>query len=128
MKLGPLQINFRRLGIFVIIGILLVLVMDFNNRMENLARLQAQAAIVRAEATSVMVAQVALQTQVAEATSQSAVDKYAREQARLAKPGDKLIIPLPQPGTTPAPSPTPVPELSNLSNMEIWLLYLFDTK
>jgi hypothetical protein len=125
MKIGPLQINLRRVGVFVAIGILLVLVMDFNNRMEELSRLQNQAATVRAEGTAVMVTQAALQTRAAEATSVSAVEQYAREQARLALPGDKIVIPLPQPGSTPPPTPSPTPAYSNLSNWDIWMLFLF---
>jgi hypothetical protein len=125
MKIGPLQINLRRVGVFVAIGILLVLVMDFNTRMEELSRLQNQAATVRAEGTSIMVTQRALQTQAAESTSIAAMEAYAREQARLAQPGDNVVIPLPQPGSTPMPTPSPTPAYSNLSNWDIWMLYLF---
>ncbi len=125
MKLGPLQINLRRLGIFIAIGILLAMVMNFNSRMEELTRLQNDAATVRAEATGVMITQIALQTQVAEATSVSSVEEYAREQARMAQPGDKVIIPLPQPGITPTPAPTPTPAYKDLSNWEIWMIFLF---
>lgn len=125
MKLGPLHINLRRVGIFVAIGILLALVMDFNSRMEELVRLQNQAATVRAEGTAVMVTQSALQTQAAQATSMSAVEQYAREQARMAQPGDYVVIPLPVPGSTPPPTPSPTPAYSTLSNWEIWMLYLF---
>lgn len=125
MKIGPLQINLRRVGVFVAIGIFLVLVMDFNNRMEELGRLQNQAATVRAEGTAIMVTQSALQTKAAEATSVDAVEAYAREQARLSLPGDNVVIPLPQPGSTPPPIPTPTPAYSNLSNWDIWMLYLF---
>ena len=123
MKIGPLQINLRRVGVFVAIGILLVLVMDFNNRMEELSRLQNQAATVRAEGTAVMVTQAALQTRAAEATSVSAVEQYAREQARLAQPGDHIVIPLPQPGSTPPPTPRPTPPYSNISNRANRMLF-----
>lgn len=125
MRIGPLQINLRRVGVFVAIGILLALVMDFNNRMEELSRLQNQAATARAQGTAVMVTQAALQTRAAEATSISAVEQYAREQARLAQPGDNLVIPLPQPGSTPLPTPSPTPAYSNLPNWDIWMLFLF---
>lgn len=125
MKIGPFQINLRRVGVFIAIGILLVLVMDFNHRMEELRQLQNQAATVRAAGTAVMVTQRALRTKAAEATSISAVEQYAREQARLAQPGDKVVIPLPQPGSTPPPTPSPTPAEANLSNWDIWMLYLF---
>jgi hypothetical protein len=125
MKIGPLQINLRRLGIFIAVGILLVLVMDFNNRMEDLTRLQAQKATQSANATAVMVTQYALETRLAEATSAVAVEEYARDQARLAQPGDKVIIPLPQPGATPVPAPSPTPVFATMTKWEIWMIYLF---
>ncbi len=33
--------------------------------------------------------------------------------------------PLPVPGSTPLPTPSPTPAYTNLSNWDIWMLYLF---
>jgi hypothetical protein len=99
--------------------------MDFNNRMEELARLQREAAIVRGQATAVIVTQQALQTQVAYATSPAAVEAWAREQNRMAREGDIVIIPLPDPNATPSPTPMPAPALSGLTKWEVWFDLLF---
>ena len=125
MKIGPLQINLRRLGVFISIGILLVLVMNFNARLEELSRLQGEAATVRAQGTAVMVTQSALQTQVAQATSPAAVEEFARDQAHMAQPGDKVFIVMPAPGSTPPPAPAATPILTNLTNWDLWMLLIF---
>jgi cell division protein FtsB len=125
MKIGPLHINLRRLGVFISIGIFLVLVMNFNARLEELSRLQGEAATVRAQATAILVTQSALETQVALATSPAAVEEYARNQARMAQPGDKVFIVIPAPGSTPQPTPTTVPILTNFTKWDIWMLLIF---
>jgi hypothetical protein len=125
MKLGPLQIQPQRIAIFIGIAIVLLFIMDFNSRMEELARLQNEAATVRAQATGVMVTQYALMTQQAYATSPAAVEEWAREQARMAQPGDKVIVPLPAPNTTPAPTPTPEPRFADLTKWDVWVAIFF---
>jgi cell division protein FtsB len=125
MQIGRFRLDVRRLGIVVGIVILLFLIMDFNNRMEELTRLQKEAAIVRAQATAVIVTQQALQTQVAYATSPAAVDAWAREQNRMAQDGDIVIIPLPDPNATPPPTPMPTPVLSGLTKWDVWFDLLF---
>ena len=125
MKIGPLQIDFRRLGIFFIIALVLVLVMNFSSRLGDLAHLQNIAATVHVQATGVIQTQSVLQTQVAQATSPAAVDEFARNEAHMGKPGDKAIVVLPVPGTTPEPSPTPTPAVNDLSPLDVWRLFIF---
>ena len=104
MKIGPLEINFRRLGIFVIIGLVLILVMNFNTRLGELA---------------------VLQTQVAEATSSDAVDAFPRGEAHMGMPGDNVIVVMPVAGATPEPTPTPTPAVNDLSTWQVWMLFIF---
>jgi len=125
MKIGPLQINLRRLGVFLSVGVLLVLVMNFNARLEELSRLQGEAATVRAQGTAIMVTQAALETQVALATSPAAAEEFARDQAHMAQPGDKVFIVMPAPGSTPPPAPTATPILTNLTKWDVWMLLIF---
>lgn len=125
MKIGPLEINFRRLGMFLIIALVLVLVMNFSSRLGDLAHLQSRAATVYVQATGAILTQEVLQTQVAQATSPAAVDGYARIEAHMGKPGDKVVAVLPVPGTTPEPTPTPVPPSTDLSTWDVWKLFIF---
>ena len=57
--------------------------------------------------------------------SDAAAQEYARNQARMAQPGDNVIVPVAVPGSTPPPSATPTPTFANLTNWEIWMDYLF---
>jgi hypothetical protein len=125
MKIGSIEIKPQRLAILFGVAILLFLIIDFNTRVEGLSRLQNGLSTQQAIGTGVVVTQYALQTQVAYATSDAAVQEYARNQAHLAQPGDSVVIPIAVPGATPEPVPTHVPEFANKSNWEVWMEYLF---
>ena len=90
MKIGPLEIHPQRIAIFFGIAILLFLIMDFNTRLEGLSRLQNQLSTVQMQGTNVIITQYALQTGVAYATSDAAVQEYARSQARMVQPGETI--------------------------------------
>lgn len=125
MKIGRFDINLQRIGIFLGLAVLLIMIMDFNARMAELIRLQNEAGTVQARATNIAITQLALQTQAAYATSDNAVEEWAREQAGMAQPGDQVVIPLPVPGYTPPPEPTPTPVFENLTKLDIWIELLF---
>jgi cell division protein FtsB len=125
MKIGPLNINLRRVGVFIAIGVFLAMVMNFNSRLEELSRLQSEAATVRAQATAIVVTQYALETQLALATSPAAAEEFARDQARMAQPGDKVFIVMPVPGSTPPLAPTPTPILTSMTKWDVWMILIF---
>jgi hypothetical protein len=125
MKIGSLEINLRHIGIFVTICIVLVVMMNFNTRLEELFLLEKGAVGVRAQATAVMLTQVSLQTQVALATSPAAAEEYARSQAHLAQPGDQVLGIVAAPGSTPEPTPTPKSTQIQKSNWDIWMAFIF---
>lgn len=125
MKISRFNIKPQRIAIFLGIGILLFLILDFNTRVEGLSRLQNGLATQQAIGTGVVVTQYALETQVAYATSDAAVQEYARNQARLVQPGDHVVIPIAVPGATPEPSATPTPVFGDRSNWDVWMEYLF---
>src|SRR5574341_1585923 len=113
-------INSRRVAIFVGVLMLILMVMDFNARLEELNRLKKSVKVISAQATQVAETQVALQTQVAYAGSDQAVQDWARSEGHYALPGDQPVIPIGQPGAAslqPAePTTTPTP----MSNWQIW--------
>jgi cell division protein FtsB len=125
MKIGPLNITLKRVGTFAAIVIFLALVMNFNSRLEELSRLQNEAATVRVQATAIVVTRHALETQLALATSPAAVEEYARDQARMAQSGDKPFIVIPAPGATPPPEPTPTPILTSMTKWDVWMILIF---
>ena len=114
----------------IVIGlvVLTMLVMDFNNRMAELRRLNDKREDVAVEATDLRKTEFHLETQIAYATSESAVEAWAYEEGHMVREGENLVIPLEYPGFTPEvtviPTPTPVPE----SNFEIWLSLFLESR
>ncbi len=112
----------------IIVGfvVLVLLVMDFNNRMAELRRLTAEKENVSARVTSLVQTQLSLETQVAYATSEAAVYYWAYNFERLGKEGDVLVVPIQQQGSLPQPTPTPAVTPQVIHNWQVWLSLLAD--
>ncbi len=114
----------------IVIGlaVLTMLVMDFNNRMAAQQRLSDKREDVAVEATDLMYTQVYLETQIAYATSEAAVQDWAYEEGHMVREGENLVIPLEYPGFTPEviviPTTTPEPE----TNFQIWLSLFLESR
>ena len=95
--------------------------MDLNSRLNELSRLTAQrdraSTVVSVLESTLQV----LETQVAYATSEGAVEEWAYNEGHMVRPGEKLIIPLSPPGTTPVPVFLPTPTVVPVENWEIWM-------
>jgi hypothetical protein len=126
MKLSWLGWKYALLVIGLVV--LTLLVMDFNNRMAELRRLSDKREDVSVEATGLMQTQVHLETQIAYATSEAAVVKWAYEEGHMVREGENLVIPLEYPGFTPEvtviPTATPEPE----SNLQIWFSLFLESR
>ena len=102
-------------------AVLVLLVIDFNNRMAELRRLTAEKEDVSARVTSLVDTQIALETQVAYATSEAAVYYWAYNFEHLGKEGDVLVVPIQPEGSLPQPTPTPVITPQIIHNWQVWL-------
>ena len=120
-----LPISFRRAAMFLGIFILILVVIEFNTRLEELNRLNDQRAEVRAIATQAMQTQIALHTQVAYAGSTEAVNEWARTEGHYLKEGDQPVIPVSQPGSEPVIVATPMPLPTPMQNWEVWWSLFF---
>jgi hypothetical protein len=109
------------------LGILTMLVMDFNSRMADLRRLSGKSQEVAGEATQLYNTQLALETQIAYATSQSAVEEWAYQEGRQVREGEVIIVPIGQSGENPIPTPTPTEITLPSSNWETWLSLFLDS-
>jgi hypothetical protein len=107
----------------ILIGfaVLVLLVMDFNNRMAELRRLTAEKEDVSARVTSLIETQLSLETQVAYATSEAAVYYWAYNFGHLGKEGDVLVVPIQVEGNLPQPTPTPAVTPEVIQNWQVWL-------
>ena len=115
-----LPINFRRAATFLGIFILILVVIEFNSRLEELNRLNDQRDEIRALATQFIQTQMALQTQVAYVNSTAAVDEWARTEGHYLKEGEQPVIPVSQPGSEPVIVATPMPLPTPMQNWEVW--------
>jgi hypothetical protein len=94
--------------------------MDFNRRTQDLNRLTEQLDGVRAEGTVVMQTQVALVTQVAYATSDEAVEKWAYENGHWVRVGEHPVDIIAGGSVTPTPSPPLTPQVQDVPNWRTW--------
>ena len=117
----------RRLITIVVIVIFVFLMMDFNNRMTTMLRLNNEEAALQTRIAKLKATQVKLEDQIAYATSEVALEEWARESNRMIQEGDHPII-LRQPGDyIPQPTPTPPSEVGTRDSLDIWKELLFGT-
>ncbi|WKZ37788.1 MAG: hypothetical protein QY332_07555 [Anaerolineales bacterium] len=115
-----ISFNFRRAAVFAGIFILILFVIEFNARLEELNLLNDQRDQVRVLATQAMQTQMALQTRVAYAESDAAVEEWARTEGHYLQDGDQPVIPVGQPGSVPVIASTPIPAPTSMQNWEVW--------
>ena len=114
--------------ILIVVGVflLVLLVMDYNTRIEKLNQLNEKAVAVRAEATQAMETQAALQTQIAVATSDPVTEGEARNNGEIQE-GDQRIVPLPAPGNLPPGVIEPIEIPDRLRKWQIWYALFFES-
>jgi hypothetical protein len=121
-----IRINFRRVLTIAGIVVLVLMVVDFNRRIEVLNSLNRQAEIRRTQATHAVQTQLSLQTQVAFAASTEAVNDWARTEGHYIQDEDHPVVPVGQPGSEPVVTPEPLPTPTLLPNWQIWWNLFFD--
>jgi hypothetical protein len=105
---------------FIGILVLILMIMDFNSRLETLNALKKQAGIVSAQATQAMQTQMALQTQVSFAQSDQVVHEWARNEGHYIQNGDQPVVPVEVPGLVPEALSTATPFPTPMSNWLVW--------
>jgi len=110
----------------IIAGVILLvfLMMDYNTRLEKLDQLNKKALIVRAEATAVFETQIALQTQIGEATSESVTEGEARNNGEI-QDGDHRIVPLPAEGASLLDTAMPTLAPERIKKWQVWMELFF---
>lgn len=112
--------DIKKVGFAVAAVVLFFLVMDLNNRLNELSRLTAQRDSAQQVVDDLQKTLNVLNTQLAYATSVGSVEQWAYEEGHMVRPGENLIIPLQPAGATQVPlvveKSTPIP----VSNWDIW--------
>jgi hypothetical protein len=119
-----MKFNWRNVLIALGLILLMVLLVDFNRRMEDMDRMNTQLDTVRAQATEVMQTQVALLTQVAYANSDESVEQWAYTNKWVRVDENPISI-VPLGDVTPTPVPSPVSQTTDLPKWRLWLELFF---
>ena len=118
------KIQWKQLAILGAFIVLFFLLMDFNGRINELNRLNNELSRMETQVQANKSTESALQEQIQYATSDAAVNEYARNNG-LVREGEKLIVPLGN--STPVPQQivesTATP--AKVSNREIWWALFF---
>jgi hypothetical protein len=115
-----LPINVRRVLVLIGILVLVFIVLEFNRRLEELNMLNRQNQAIQTQATQAIQTQFALETRVAYAGSEAAVEEWARTDGHYVQDGDLPVVPVGEPGAAPVEASTPTPVPTQLPNWEVW--------
>ena len=99
--------------------------MWLSNRFSDLKQLNDQNELLLTEVTGLRATDAALQTEIAYANSDAAVEQYAREEGYMVRQGEVLVIPISPKKITPTPVFIPTPTIAPVSNWEIWYQLFF---
>ena len=121
-------INVRRVVTLIGILALVFIVLEFNRRLDELNMLNQQSELVQSQATQAVQTQLALQTQVAYAGSNAAVEEWARTDGHYIQDGDLPVVPLGQSGAAPIVASTPTPVPTPPANWQVWWELFFGDK
>ncbi len=110
----------KRFIVVIALIILVLLFLNFNQRMVLLSKLRGQQKQLTQEYAQLEATRFALQTEIAYAKSDDAVEEWARQEAGMVQEGDVPIVLLPP--SDPVPTPTSQLEVvvDEVKEWEIW--------
>jgi len=113
--------DLKKVGFVVAAIVLFFLVMDLNNRLSELSRLSTQRDDAQQVVDNLELTLSVLNTQIAYATSEGAVEQWAYEEGHMVREGENLVIPLQPAGATQAPLVVQTATPQPISNWDVWL-------
>ena len=113
--------DLKKVAFVVAAIVLFFLVMDLNNRLNELSRLSAQRDEAQQVVDNLEQTLSILNTQIAYATSEGAVEQWAYEEGHMVREGENLIIPLQPAGATQEPLIMLTATPQTISNWDVWL-------
>lgn len=123
MKKTPFDI--RKISIYVALIVIFFLLMGLSARFNELSKLSDQNNFMQTEVAALKITEYFIETQIAYATSEVAVEEYAREQGYMVKPGEVLVVPISENQITPTPYVLPTQESESVPNWKIWYQLFF---
>ena len=119
-------IDWRRVTVLAGVLFLIVVIVEFNARLEEFDSLNREVVLVRAEATQMALTQVVLETKIAYAGSDQIVEEEARTGERMIQEGDHLVVILGEEGPPPQLNAEPTPIPTQQPNWQLWQELFFD--
>ena len=110
----------KRIIVIALVIILVLLLMDFNQRMVLLSKMRGQEKELSQEYENLQSTRSALETQLAFSTSDIAVEKWAREEGGMVQEGDVPIVLLPPSAPIPTKTPQQNAVVDEVENWQIW--------
>lgn len=110
------------------LAVLAFLVIIFNNRMAEQRQLVAQAEEISAQKNALLQTNANIDAQIAYATSDAAVEKWAYDEARWVRPGDQPIVPVSPSESTPSAPQAETSEPIVYANWQVWWALFFDLR
>ena len=124
VKLPKWTLPVRQILVVAVMVILVLTMMNLNTRLMDYYRLSGERDTIKQQVAQLETTRQVLQTQLAYAQSNNAVEEFARN-SHMVREGEKLVVVLTPPGelvtTQESPKPTPrTPE-----NWEVWWALFF---
>ena len=107
------------------IALLMLIMMNLNSRLSEYFRMTGERDALATEVSNDYASVVALETRVAYATSNQAVDDWARNDAHMIRPGDQFVVPVTPVGQQPEPVIVTTPTQRVVENYEVWWALFF---
>jgi cell division protein FtsB len=114
-----------RIWLFVLLVLGALVLGDLNQRMVEARRLEKEAAQLAQELTDLDAGIAGLKAEIERANEADAVERWAREEAKMVRPGEHLVILIAPDGKPLEPVPAQTTPEPLPSNMEVWLELLF---
>ena len=112
--------NSKRFIFYGILLLLFLLLMGLSARVNELNQLTEQYQMMVTDVSALRATNSYLETQVAFASSDEAVDQYAREYGMMVKPAEILVIPISPNKPTPTTESSQVVTIETVPNWRIW--------
>jgi len=119
-NLKKIKLNDRRIIIVIAIILVVLLMMDFNNRMVLLLRLNEERDVLSTQVTNLELTRISFEDKVRYATSDFALEEWAREEAGMIEEGDIPIIVIAPVDETPIPTPIVISTQQPIARWQIW--------
>jgi cell division protein FtsB len=120
-----LHFPWKRLVILVVIIGGFFLLMNFFQRITELSRLSSERNQIKSEVLQLTATVQQIYTEIAHATSQGAVEEWAREEGHMVQQGDYLIVPVSPSNSTSQPILIATPMPTTVTNWEVWWALFF---